>query len=256
MLIIHLYIFNKKEMNSKYFNFVNNGGGLKKPIWLFNKQTLRIFTNFNSINGGAIFSVMKAFLVNSFNLRPKYCESEETFLRKSYFFWFLSLQHSVHQVHAIVAAVKEWIKIKVFLDESNVILFLQWTMSHLVFVNILRISYDVRILRALLQYYQNILTCCCSCSSLSLCCPRSALSERLTSHFHLLLEVWVICKIPCRAPCHQQVLYLSWKIPDCEPRHGRASLQDLLDLGSLLSPEWNMQHAKIGGAYTHILCPK
>ena len=127
------------------------------------------------------FSVMKAFLVNSFNLRPKYCESEETFLRKSYFFWFLSLQHSVHQVHAIVSAVKEWIKIKVFLDESNVILFLQWTMSHLVFVNILRISYDVRILRALLQYYQNILTCCCSCSSLSLCCPRSALSERLTS---------------------------------------------------------------------------
>ena len=93
---------------------------------------------------------MKAFLVNSFNLRPKYCESEEIFLRKSYFFWVLSLQHSVHQVHAIVAAVKEWIKIKVFLDESNVILFLQWTMSHLVFVNILRISYDVRILRALL----------------------------------------------------------------------------------------------------------
>ena len=45
MFIIHLYIFNKKEMNSKYFNFVNNGGGLKKPIWLFNKQTLRIFTN-------------------------------------------------------------------------------------------------------------------------------------------------------------------------------------------------------------------
>ena len=45
MLIIHLYIFNKKEMNSKYFNFVNNGGGFKKPIWLFNKQTLRIFTN-------------------------------------------------------------------------------------------------------------------------------------------------------------------------------------------------------------------
>ena len=100
------------------------------------------------------------------------------------------------------------------------------------------------------------LTCCCSCSSLSLCCPRSALSERLTSHFHLMLEVWVTCIIPCCSPCHQQVLYLSWKIPDCEPRHGRACLQDLLDLGSLLSPERHMQHAKIWGAYTHILCPK
>ena len=183
---------------------MNNGGGFKKPIWLFNKQTLRIFTNEKiSIPSMVVqfFSVMKAFLVNSFNLRPKYCESEEIFFfRKSYFFWVLSLQHSVHQVHAIVAAVKLWIGIKVFLDESIVILFLQWIMSRLVFVNILRISYDVRILRALLQYYQNILTCCCSCSSLSLCCPRSALSERLTSKHtfsFFLLEVWVICKIPC-----------------------------------------------------------